>query len=280
MGDSRLSIITINRNNAAGLEKTLLSINAQTCKDFEHIIIDGASDDGSVEIIKKYDDGSVERRWISEPDTGIYNAMNNGIRMAKGEYLQFVNSGDCLVDCDVTGKMLQKLRQSSYPPVLYGNMQKQFPDGKIICNRNLPPHTFYTFYVGTINHSSSYIEKKMFDKYGLYDESFKIVSDWKWFLQVVGVHGEKAVYVNVDVTLFDMCGISETNKLLNAEERRKVLESELPPQILADYDKYGVAMSQTDRLRKYPFFYKIVWFIERCLFKYEKLFPKNIVKRR
>lgn len=276
--DCLLSIITVNRNNAAGLEKTLLSINAQTCKDFEHIIIDGASDDGSVDVIKKYDDGCVERRWISEPDTGIYNAMNKGIRMAKGEYLQFLNSGDCLVDSHVVCKIMPFLQQEGCAPILFGNMRKQRPDGSVFCNRNLPSISFYTFYKGTINHSPSFISQDLFKKYGMYDENFKIVSDWKWFLEVVGLNNETVRYVNIDISLFDMTGISETNKELDAAERRQVLERELPPMILADYDNYGFAISQYNRLQNYPIFYKICWFIERCLFKYEKWFPKNIIK--
>ena len=91
----QLSIITINRNDAQGLEKTLESIwKKQSFKDFEHIIIDGASTDNSINIIKKY--ASHLSYWVSEPDKGIYNAMNKGIIKAKGNYLLFLNSGDWL----------------------------------------------------------------------------------------------------------------------------------------------------------------------------------------
>ena len=92
----KLSIITINRNNAAGLEKTLQSVAAQTFKEFEYIVVDGASTDGSVEVIKKYESKFAHLKWVSEPDKGIYNAMNKGIKVAKGEYLLFLNSGDWL----------------------------------------------------------------------------------------------------------------------------------------------------------------------------------------
>ena len=106
---TKLSIITINRNNAAGLRKTIESVVSQTYTDFEYIIIDGASTDGSVEVIKEYAEATLpcgeglgERLyWVSEPDKGIYNAMNKGILKAQGEYLLFLNSGDWLVDKDV-----------------------------------------------------------------------------------------------------------------------------------------------------------------------------------
>lgn len=277
MGDTRLSIITINRNNAAGLEKTLQSINAQTCKDFEHIIIDGVSDDDSVEIIKKYDDGSVERRWISEPDKGIYNAMNKGIRMAKGEYLQFLNSGDTLAAKDVVEKMLQGLKQCNYPTIFYGNMLKDNVNGKILRDRCFAGAdiTFLGFYVGTLNHSPAYISRQLFDKYGLYDENHKIVSDWKWYLQAIILGGEKPVYRNIDVTVFDMSGISETNKLLDKAEREQVLKDLIPSSILADYKQWSFSIDQIKRLQRHSWAYRIVWFMERFLFKWEKATKKE-----
>ena len=88
----KYSIITVNYNNKNGLEMTIKSVLGQTCKDFEYIIIDGGSTDGSVEVIKKY--ASRIDYWVSEPDKGVYNAMNKGIRKATGDYLNFMNSGD------------------------------------------------------------------------------------------------------------------------------------------------------------------------------------------
>ena len=110
----KLSIITINYNNAVGLKKTLDSVAAQTYTDFEYIIVDGASTDGSVDIIREYENALASRpsplashlKWISEPDTGIYNAMNKGIRLAHGEYTLMLNSGDYLVDEQVIEKVL------------------------------------------------------------------------------------------------------------------------------------------------------------------------------
>ena len=91
---TKLTIITINRNNAAGLERTLRSVAGQSCRDFEYIVIDGASTDSSVEVIKGLAPVFGDRlKWVSEPDTGIYNAQNKGIRMASGQYLEFLNSG-------------------------------------------------------------------------------------------------------------------------------------------------------------------------------------------
>lgn len=268
-----LSIITINRNNASGLEKTIRSVLTQIRTDFEYIVIDGASTDGSVEVIERFARQFKNRlRWISESDNGIYNAMNKGIRMASGSYLQFLNSGDCLVADDVTEKMIEALNQKGTPSILYGNMLKDMPTGKVFRDRSFAGKsiTFLGFFKGTLNHSPAYIRKDLFDTYGLYDETLKIVSDWKWYLQAIVFGAEKPVYVNLDVTLFDMNGISETNKDLDRKERKQVLDQLVPSTILADYEKWAFPIEQMDRLKRHPWAYKVVWLLERCLFKIEK----------
>ena len=126
----KLSIITINRNNATGLEKTMQSVASQSFKEFEYIVVDGASTDNSVEVIKSFEPYFARLKWVSEPDAGIYNAMNKGIRMASGDYIQILNSGDCLADVDVTERMLKALEEKGNPTILYGNMVKCFPNKK------------------------------------------------------------------------------------------------------------------------------------------------------
>ena len=277
-----LSIITINRNNAEGLRKTLQSVVLQEWTDFEFIVIDGASDDGSIEIICDYAKRYCNRiKWVSEPDTGIYNAMNKGIKMASGDYLQFLNSGDCLNSNRVTGLMIDALKQEQYPTILYGNLLKDMPDGRIIRDRCFAGQdcSLLGFFTGSLNHSSTYISKDLFSKYGLYDENLKIVSDWKWFLKAIILGKEKPVYTNIDVTLFDMGGISETNQELNKVERKKVLEELIPQAILDDYNRWSFPIEQMKRLKRHPWAYKLVWFIERCLFKSEKHHQKRIQER-
>ena len=125
----KLSIVTINRNNAVGLEKTLLSVTNQTFKEFEYIVIDGASTDDSVNVIRAHESDFAHLKWVSERDSGIYNAMNKGLRMASGDYIQILNSGDCLADDKVTERMHKALVTNGEPSILYGNMVKCFPDG-------------------------------------------------------------------------------------------------------------------------------------------------------
>ena len=268
----KLSIITINRNNAAGLEKTMQSVAAQTYKEFEYIIVDGASTDGGVEVIKSFESKFGHLKWVSEPDSGIYNAMNKGIRMASGDYIQILNSGDSLAKEDVTERMLTALRETGDPSVLYGNMVKCFPDGYRMVDKSFAGQeiTMLGMYTGTLNHDPAYIRRDLFDKYGYYDESLKIVSDWKWYLQAIILGGEKPKYVDMDVTLFDMTGISETSKELDQTERKQVLEQLFPEAVLKDYERYAFPIEQINRLQRHPWSYKMMSFLERCLFKLEK----------
>lgn len=309
----KLSIITINYNNASGLGKTLASVAAQTYRDIEHIIVDGGSTDGSVDVIKEYAEKSSlqgrEIKWSSEQDNGIYNAMNHGIEIALGrrvvnknhtsnithntsqeslcDYVQILNSGDLLVASDVTERMMAALdslnaKRSTLNdkigiPILYGNMLKSY-DGKTIIHRDTcggdmyTPESFLYFYKGTLNHDCAYIRRNLFEKYGLYNEDMKICSDWEWYVRAIVLGGEKPVYTNIDVTIFDMNGVSESrgkNADVIKRERREYLEKILPPSVLRDYDMYSFPITQYQRLKKYHL-WGIVYFMERVLFKLEK----------
>ena len=349
----KLSIITINYNNAEGLRKTLASVASQTYPHIEHIIIDGGSSDNSVEGIREYESSLGSRlsplasrlKWLSEKDTGIYNAMNKGIEIALGHrivnedhtsaplassphrlialdhYIQILNSGDILAAPDVTERMMaalaernekinnqqseqfdnQQLKQSTNdivnivenkivdivenkksasPAIFYGNMIKEYPDGRRVKDTcgiaDYTPESFLYFYKGTLNHDCAYIRKDLFEKYGLYNENMKICSDWEWYVRAIVLGGEKTVYTNIDVTIFDMTGISESdgkNKDIILKERREYLVSILPRTILHDYDRYSLPIVQYQRLKKYHL-WSIVHFVERVLFKLERIFRR------
>ena len=125
-------------------------------------------------------------------------------------------------------------------------------------------------YNGTLNHDPVYIRRELFEKYGYYDEQLKIVSDWKWYLQAIVLGNEKPQYVDTNVTLFDMTGISETNLDLCKKERKDVLEQMFPQSVLVDYENYSFPISQIKRLKRHPWAYRLMYFLERCLFKMEK----------
>ena len=287
-----LSIITINYNNADGLRKTLASVASQTYPHIEHIIVDGGSTDGSVEILEAYPQPLPKRKgeitegkfptqnhahkviWVSEKDNGIYNAMNKGIRMATGDYIQILNSGDMLFDAHVTQQMSEHLAQINSQHekpigILYGNMIKVNAAGKVVGRSGYTEYSLRQFYSSTLNHDCAYIRKDLFEEYGLYDENLKIVSDWKWYLQAIGLGRVKPEYVDIDVTIFDDGGISETNLELRNKERRQVLEELLPPAVLWDYDTHAFEMEQMNRLRRWKL-YPLVYFMDRVCFKFEK----------
>jgi len=311
----KLSIITVNLNNSSGLQKTIESVISQTSHNFEYIIIDGGSTDGSVDIIHSFtgipQGEYIEMKeprdseqfgvtnhdtcdspsnlskiqplfnpivyWISEKDNGIFHAMNKGIKVAKGEYCQFLNSGDWLASTNVIGIMLTYLPDCS---IFYGNMLKQMSKGKIYrdtCEKgNI---SMLTFYRGTINHSPAFIKRSLFEKYGLYDETLQITADWKWYLIVIAIKNEPVNYVNVDVTCFNMNGISNSNYILAKSERRKVLEELLPIKILQDYETHWKNIDQMNRINSYRITRLLFWFFERLVFKWEKFkLSREIIK--
>ena len=276
-----LSIITINFNNALGLEKTLKSVLSQTYTQFEHVIVDGASTDNAVELIKQYEKDATDRGikvvWVSEKDKGIYNAMNKGIKMASGEYIQILNSGDCLASNTVVGDMLIALKDKNSPAILYGNMLKTV-DWKTYqrdnCGENseYTPNSFLYFYNGTLNHDCAYIKRSLFEQFGYYNENMKICSDWEWYVRAIVLGNVQPIYVNIDVTIFDMNGVSESagkNKHIIQQERSEYLASAFPKAVLNDYNKYAFVILQHQRLKKYHL-WGVVRFLERVLFKLEK----------
>ena len=226
----KLSIITINYNNKQGLQKTIDSVISQTYRDFEWIVIDGGSTDGSKELIEKYQKHITY--WVSEPDKGVYNAMNKGIKVAKGEYLQFLNSGDYFVsqrtlsllfsfnaDEDILyGKVLNPTNKKAY----YNSFQNK----KIYC-RDL--------YYSTICHQACFIKKSLFEQIGYYDETLRITSDWKFLFEAILINKSSYRFIDIDVVYYDSFGISSLNQETNVKERQELLAHYLPDYVIDDY---------------------------------------------
>ena len=268
-----LSIITINRNNAKGLEKTIQSVVNQSTKEFEYVVVDGASSDESVDVIKKYA-SQHQIVWVSERDNGIYNGMNKGIRMSSGEYIMILNSGDCLADNQVVERLLESIKTDNYPSIYYGNIIKIWPDGRTLIDHQLGgKYTMFSFYSGTLNPDGAMIQKRLFEQYGYFDEKMKICSDWAWLMNVLVFKRETAKHCNINTIYFDMTGVSENgdkSRMTIQRERRQVLEEVLPPSVLADYDRYADDIRMMQRIRRHKGAFKLVNIIERVLFKMEK----------
>jgi len=227
----KYSIITINYNNCNGLRRTIESVINQTYKDFEYIIIDGGSTDGSVDVIKQYAD-KIDY-WVSEPDKGIYNAMNKGILQAHGEYLNFMNSGDCFYD----NRRLEVVSNSRLnADIIIGqDYHENLQTGEKFSSL-LPPNinTFF-LYVATFPHQSSFFKNKLL-KNELYDEKLKIVSDWKFYLERVLSNDCIINYISEIICHRENDGICGSQPDLMYKEREIVLSQLLPIGVRNDYE--------------------------------------------
>ena len=225
----RLSIITINFNNRDGLQRTIDSVVSQTFHDFEWIVIDGGSTDGSRELIERYADHFAY--WVSEPDKGIYNAMNKGIDKAQGGYLLFLNSGDWLVDETALERCLSHKFDAD---VMYGDCVFHYA-GRESYNRYPSPLTFESLYRSSLAHCASFIKRETLAK-ERYNEEYKIVSDLEFWVKLA-LAGGSFCHLDEFVSVFDTTGISSTNHELDKAERRQMLSHYVPEMIAADYDR-------------------------------------------
>ena len=219
---TRISVISINRNNRAGLERTMNSVFGQTFTGYEYVIIDGASTDGSADLIRGHADRLAY--WISEKDTGIYNAMNKGIRHSRGEYLLFLNSGDFLYD---SGKLQSVADQGLAEDVIFGDLKYEDEDTPLY----LPDTVSLDTFLGTsIGHGASLIKRALFDRYGLYNENNKMVSDWEFFIEVFIRHHCTYRHVKQVFAVYQGGGlsVSRTQQEAQDEERRTALKRIFP----------------------------------------------------
>lgn len=205
----KLTIITINFNNKKGLIKTLESIKGQSFVDFEFIVIDGGSTDGSAEILKET---SIITSWISEIDNGVYHAMNKGIQMASGKYINFMNSGDEFYSND-TLEQLNELLNSDYD-IFYGNTL--YYVGDTYRREEIPPEklSFSYLYNFGINHQASFIKRSLFHDSFFYNENYKICADWEFFMYNLCIRNVSYKYKNIFICNYDFSGISADPKNL------------------------------------------------------------------
>lgn len=225
----RYSIITINYNNREGLQKTIESVVNQSYKDFEYIVIDGGSTDGSREVIEDFTD--YISYWESEPDKGIYNAMNKGIKAAHGDYLNFMNSGDCFYDNNVLSTILPHLGAD----IVTGKSINEDYSARPFHVSEHP--TMVQFYNNTVDHQASFISRNLFRE-SLYDENYQIVSDWKFYVEKIIFQNCSFSLIPVLVAICQNGGISEVRKDLDTEERKDVLQKMFPPRVLEDFERF------------------------------------------
>jgi len=227
----KYSIITINYNNKEGLRKTIESVIHQTCRDFEYIIIDGGSTDGSAEVLKEYDKDI--DYWVSEPDKGIYNAMNKGIAQAHGEYLNFMNSGDFFYNKEILANVIPHTKDTD---ILVGkdyhyNESSQKGFASILPSRI----SMVTFFKETLPHQGAFIKRTLFINTP-YDETMKIAADWAFYIKKIIIENCRVKLLPIIVCQREQGGISVAQATKQKEERNGIIHQLMPIGIYRDYE--------------------------------------------
>jgi glycosyltransferase involved in cell wall biosynthesis len=213
----KISIITINLNNSVGLVKTISSVLKQSYSDYEYLIIDGASNDGSINVIKDFEDQLTY--WISEPDTGIYNALNKGISIAKGEYIQFLNSGDIFFNENILEQIFSKNPENE---IIYTDGYNLNLNMKLKKCQILDPLNIIYLIEHGLFHAGTFTKREVFSKIGLFNESNRIISDTEFFVKAF-LADVKFQKIDLASVVIDPYGISQNNFALLKEERDKMI---------------------------------------------------------
>lgn len=223
----KYSVITINYNNRLGLKQTIKSVICQSNKDFEFILIDGGSTDGSIDVIKGYTNSITY--WVSEKDYGIYHAMNKGVAKAHGDYLIFMNSGDCFHSQDVLDAFKEYQED-----IICGKVLKS--DSIIPSGHHKSTITLVDLMRGSLPHQAMFIKRELLVKHP-YDENYKILSDWKFCIQALIF--DNCTFYNSDIIVadYDTSGISSNSNGLLSKERELILNEMFPTRIIADYHR-------------------------------------------
>ena len=228
----RFSVITVCYNDCTALDKTIRSVLSQSYTNFEYIIIDGGSDDGSVELINKYN--NLLSYWISEPDGGVYQGMNKAIIQAKGEFCIFMNAGDTFANTDVLLNASKVDLHDVDLAVGSALMTKQ----DCVMSVVPPPSeiSFGFFLYFSIIHQAAFMRSSLLKDHP-YDENYSIVSDWKYMISeyLHGIYRYKQL--NFEVCMFDTTGIS-SNVVRRESEREQALKELLPPMLYSDMEKF------------------------------------------
>lgn len=255
----KLSIITVNYNNLEGLKKTLGSVCAQTFHDFEWIAIDGGSTDGSKQLLEQYDEHITY--WVSEPDSGIYDAMNKGIAVAQGEYCQFLNSGDYYIDIDILARVFEIPKLAD---VNYGN-QWCANHGKVVERRTYPsPMTLDYIFHSPLGHQATFFRTEAVKAHP-YREQYTISGDRALYLELYTA-GYRFLHIPIPIVYFDTEGIGSNEKTLEESRhqfhqiKREFFSDQVVcdiEQLIKDSDNYQFVLRVTPLRWCFNFFRKI-----------------------
>jgi glycosyltransferase involved in cell wall biosynthesis len=215
----KISVITVVRNDKEGVRRTMQSVFEQTYSALEYLVIDGKSTDGTREEIEK--NASRLDYFLSEADTGVYDAMNKGIRSATGDYVLFLNAGDYF---HAPGSLQALEAGAGTEDFIYGDILYKSPDKEVLIAS--PDTLTFDFFVrNTLPHPCTLIRRGLFESVGYYDPSIRICADWAFFLISVAKHGARYKHVSVPVTIFMLGGLSSNEETVK-REKEKVLREE------------------------------------------------------
>jgi glycosyltransferase involved in cell wall biosynthesis len=195
-----VTIVTAVLNGQGTLERTIKSVIAQTCPDIEYIIVDGGSDDGTIDLLLKYDEHI--DYWFSEPDKGIYDALNKGIALATGEWVYFIGADDALVNNEVIASVFTEKYQSRlvYGNVIHGNLDKKY-GGEFTKKR---------LYFENICHQSIFYRRDIFELMGTFDTKYKLLADWAFNMRAFSMEDINPLYLDIVIADYSLAGVSAT----------------------------------------------------------------------
>lgn len=220
----KITIITASYNSAKTIEQCISSIVNQTYDNIEYIVIDGASTDGTVDIIKRYSDRIAY--WVSEPDQGIYNALNKGITHATGDYIDIIGSDDSLTDPQIIEQVVSEMQDE--PDILSCAEWCVDDDmGYQHLYDNVPARDKSTYSGGMVPHAAMFTKRDLLHKYP-FDESYRIAGDYKFFLQCYYDPDVRIKFSDLIVAFFASGGASSHNSACIEEDERIYAELGLP----------------------------------------------------
>ena len=256
-----VSIITVNFNHLEGLKRTYESVLSQTFTDYEWIVIDGGSTDGSREFIEQHQDRFAY--WCSEKDNGIYHAMNKGIRQAKGEYLNFMNSGDTFACKETLAGVFSVQRTAD---VLYGYMVLEHINGRYIIYHNMKASLdWYNLFSDPLPHQATFIKRVLFDVVGMYDEDFRVVADSRWFAKAVLLHKASYEFIPKKIAIFEKGG--ESLKGFQSDERLRQRKGIFPDYIKKEDVRELVRVSMIKSSKFTALLYRAVTIMAILIFR-------------
>ena len=248
----RFSVVTVTYNNLEGLRKTADSIVAQTCEDFEWIVVDNGSTDGTTQFLSDFDQQKIT--WLSEKDSGIYDAMNNGINLARGEYCIFMNAGDQFSDPTVLSNVSQAIGLDQ-PTIVYGDAFEAAADKRHYKPARDPKANFYVMFT---HHQSIFYRRQALGTG--YDLSYKFSADWALTTRLLNAPNTQVLRYDGAVCLFERGGISQSQehrKTINAEHWRIYVEESRMSRVVAGV--LWTAKVATNKMRRHlPWLYDLV----------------------